>query len=162
MNYAYILLGTNLGHKITNLNTAMDEIDNKCGKIITQSDIYETAPWGKTEQPSFLNMVVKIETNCNAEVLLERLLSIEHKMGRIRNTKWGERILDLDILYFNNEITVKKQLKIPHPELHNRKFTLIPLCDIAADYKHPIFNISNRQLLERCQDKCEVTRLIIS
>jgi 2-amino-4-hydroxy-6-hydroxymethyldihydropteridine diphosphokinase len=157
MNFAYILLGTNLGDKITNLKTASDKISSAGGKIITHSSIYETSPWGIADQPSFLNQVVKLEFNYTAEVLLEKLLLIEKEMGRIREVKWGERIIDLDILYFNQEIIVKENLIIPHPELHNRRFTLVPLNEIAADYKHPVLNITNQQLLNRCTDKGTVT-----
>lgn len=153
MNYAYILLGTNIGDKIANLKTACAKISIDCGAIDDLSSIYETSPWGVTDQPPFLNMVIKVETKCTAEKLLKLLLFIEKEMGRLRLRKWGERLIDLDILYFNNEIIVKENLKIPHPELHNRKFTLIPLCDIAADFKHPVFNITTEYLLERCIDK---------
>jgi len=153
MNYAYILLGTNIGDKIANLKTACAKISIDCGTIHDLSSIYETSPWGVTDQPSFLNMVIKVETKCSAEKLLKLLLFIEKEMGRLRLRKWGERLIDLDILYFNNEIIVKENLKIPHPELHNRKFTLIPLCDIAGDFKHPVFNITTEHLLERCIDK---------
>ncbi|HWZ22542.1 MAG TPA: 2-amino-4-hydroxy-6-hydroxymethyldihydropteridine diphosphokinase [Cytophagaceae bacterium] len=153
MNYAYILLGTNIGDKIANLKTACAKISIDCGTIYDLSSIYETSPWGVTDQPSFLNMVIKVETKCSAEKLLKLLLFIEKEMGRLRLRKWGERLIDLDILYFNNEIIVKENLKIPHPELHNRKFTLIPLCDIADDFKHPVFNITTEHLLKRCIDK---------
>jgi 2-amino-4-hydroxy-6-hydroxymethyldihydropteridine diphosphokinase len=162
MNFAYILLGTNLGDKITNLKTASDKISSLCGNIIIRSGIYETSPWGITDQPSFLNQVIKIESKFTAEKLLENLLFIEKEMGRVRNIKWGERIIDLDILYFNDEIIVKENLKIPHPELHNRKFTLVPLNEIAADYKHPVLNVTNQQLLNRCTDKGIVTNISIS
>ncbi len=162
MNFAYILLGTNLGDKITNIETAIEKISSLCGKVSTRSALYETSPWGILDQPSFLNQVIKIESTITAEELLEKLLLIEKELGRIRAIKWGERIIDLDILYFNNEIIVKENLKIPHPELHNRKFTLVPLNEIAADYKHPVLNVTNRQLLHRCTDKGTVTTFSIS
>ena len=153
MNNAYILLGTNIGDKTGNLKTACDKITAHCGTILSHSAIYETSPWGIEDQPSFLNRVIKLETKHSATELLELLLEIEKEMGRIRDKKWGERIIDLDILYFNEEIIVKENLKIPHPELHNRKFTLIPLAEVAPDFIHPVFNVSTKQLLERCVDK---------
>ena len=159
MNFAYILLGTNLGDKITNLKTAFNKISSTCGSIIIYSGIYETSPWGITDQPSFLNQVIKIGFNNTAPELLEKLLLIEKEMGRTRDVKWGERIIDLDILYFNSEIIVQENLKIPHPELHNRKFTLVPLTEIAAGYKHPVFNVTNQQLLKRCTDQGAVTSI---
>jgi 2-amino-4-hydroxy-6-hydroxymethyldihydropteridine diphosphokinase len=162
MNFVYILLGTNLGDKITNLKTATEKISSVCGNIILRSMLYETSPWGITDQPSFLNQVIKIESTFTAEELLDKLLLIEKELGRIRDIKWGERIIDLDILYFNDEIIVKENLKIPHPELHNRKFTLVPLNEIAADYKHPVLNVTNQQLLNRCADKGTVTIIPVS
>ena len=153
MNTVYILLGTNIGDRLANLKTACAKISIDCGTIADRSSIYETSPWGITDQPSFLNMVIKVETKCAPEKVLKLLLFIEKEMGRIRERKWGERLIDLDILYFNDEIIVKENLKIPHPELHNRRFTLIPLSDIAGDYRHPVFNVTNDQLLARCIDK---------
>ncbi len=158
MNIAYILLGTNIGDKGTNLSIATTTMSAEVGRIRIRSSIYETAPWGITTQPSFLNQVIAVETLLTAEKLLEILLSIETKMGRVRALKWGERLIDLDILYFNNDIVVKENLKIPHPELHNRKFTLIPLVEIAPYFKHPIFNVSNQLLLNRCLDTGIVTK----
>lgn len=158
MNYAYILLGTNIGDRIVNLKTACDKINSSCGSIVSLSSIYNTAPWGITNQPDFLNMVVKLETKYSASELLELLLGIEKEMGRSRDKKWGERLIDLDILYFNNEIVVKENLKIPHPHLHERFFTLIPLSEIAENFIHPVFNISTKKLLERCGDKGEVMK----
>lgn len=155
-------MGTNIGDKIANLKTACTKISIDCGAINDQSSIYETSPWGINDQPSFLNMVVKIETKCTAEKLLRLLLFVEKEMGRIRERKWGERLIDLDILYFNNEIIVKENLKIPHQELHNRKFTLIPLAEIAADFMHPVLNISSKQLLDRSIDKGSVIKIALS
>jgi 2-amino-4-hydroxy-6-hydroxymethyldihydropteridine diphosphokinase len=158
MNYAYVLLGTNIGEKNTNLKTACNKINSSCGSLLSFSSIYNTSPWGITDQPDFLNMVVKLETKYAAPELLELLLGIEKEMGRSRDKKWGERIIDLDILYFNQEIIVKENLKIPHPHLHERCFTLIPLSEIAEDFIHPVFNVSTKKLLERCEDKGEVTK----
>ncbi len=158
-NFAFILLGTNLGDKSSALQQALDTIE-KNGIIIQQkSAVYQTSPWGNTNQPTFYNMVIKIETSLNPVELLDNLLGIEAMMGRKRIEKWGERIIDLDILFYNNDIHVKSMLKIPHPNLHERKFTLIPLCEIAPQHLHPVYNVSCETLLSRCTDKGTVSKL---
>ncbi len=159
MNIAYLLLGTNLGNKSNNLAIASQKISLDCGNIIIRSNIYETSPWGVTDQPVFYNQVIKLETENTAQKLLEIILLIELGMGRARELKWGERVIDIDILYFNNEIINDQNLSIPHPEIPNRKFTLVPLCELAADYKHPFLNVSNQQLLYACKDSGIVTKI---
>jgi 2-amino-4-hydroxy-6-hydroxymethyldihydropteridine diphosphokinase len=159
MNKVYILLGTNLGEKITNLKTACDKISSTCGKIVQRSSLYETTPWGNSDQPVFVNGVIELETLLSSEVLLHQLLEIEKQMGRIRIQKWGERLIDLDILYYNDFIASSETLKIPHPELQNRNFTLVPLCEIAPDFIHPIFQRTTQELLKDCTDKETVIKI---
>jgi 2-amino-4-hydroxy-6-hydroxymethyldihydropteridine diphosphokinase len=159
MNRAYILLGTNLGDRTANLATAYARLNKLCGTLIQRSSVYETAPWGVTNQPSFLNSVVCLDTLHTADRLLDLLLQIEQEMGRVRKQKWGERIIDLDILYFNRAIIPAPSLTVPHPALHLRRFTLQPLCEIAPDFIHPVFNVSNGQLLQRCPDHSFVAKL---
>jgi 2-amino-4-hydroxy-6-hydroxymethyldihydropteridine diphosphokinase len=161
MNTAYILLGTNLGDKITNIKTACGLIDLEAGKVVKSSGLYETSPWGNTDQSYFINQVIALETIHEAEKLLEILLEIEKKMGRVRMLKWGERIIDLDILYFNNSILSSERLTIPHPELHRRRFTLVPLCEIAAGYVHPMLQLTNQVLLDGCEDRGAVTKTFV-
>ena len=157
----YLLLGSNLGNRLKNLQTAVTEIKAQAGKLQKESAVYETAPWGVQDQPAFLNQVLCISTDKSPEVLMNCLLQIEKKLGRQRKDKWTERTIDLDILYYGSEIVVKKDLKIPHKELHNRQFTLVPLNEIAPDFRHPIFNLSTSNLLEQCGDKLEVHKFKI-
>lgn len=158
MNKAYILLGTNMGNKMAHLQMAIEQMNLQNILLVQQSNIYKTAAWGNTEQDDFYNQVIEVATELSAEILLQTLLEIETKMGRTRNQKWEARIIDLDILYFNNEIIDTEKLKVPHPYLHVRRFTLIPLNEIAANYIHPIFNKINSELLANCSDGSEVIK----
>lgn len=157
----YILLGTNLGDRFQNLLTAKNELEMSLGKITSKSGIYETAAWGITNQPSFLNQVLRIETNKSPNKTLKMILNIEAKMGRIREQKWGPRLIDIDILYFGNKIIDSENLKIPHPFLQDRKFTLLPLAEIASEFMHPIFKKNNQILLMECEDNSEVALIEI-
>jgi len=153
---ATILLGTNLGDQESNLGKACELITNQIGPILNQSSVYKTAAWGITDQPDFLNQVIEIETSLIPQVLLEACLSIEDQMGRVRKQKWGERIIDIDILYFDDEIINSSHLTIPHPGIQDRRFTLVPLVEIAANYVHPILRKTHVALLEECNDKSDV------
>jgi 2-amino-4-hydroxy-6-hydroxymethyldihydropteridine diphosphokinase len=158
MNKAYFLTGGNLGNRQLNLQQAKKEIDEQCGKVINASSLYETAAWGNTNQPSFLNQALKVETSLNAKQLIRKILKIEKMMGRTRNEKYGPRIIDIDILLFNAEIYDYDFLKIPHPELQNRRFALLPLAEIAAEIIHPVFNKTIAQLLNECPDELDVKK----
>jgi 2-amino-4-hydroxy-6-hydroxymethyldihydropteridine diphosphokinase len=160
MNIAYVLLGTNKGSKLINLQQALSQLVVSKIKPLHLSAIYETAAWGNTNQDSFFNAVIKIETKLNAHQLMELLLTIETKMGRVRNElKWQPRLIDLDILYFNDEVITSDFITVPHLFLHKRRFTLIPLVEIAATFIHPILKLSNQQLLDICEDNSEVIKL---
>jgi 2-amino-4-hydroxy-6-hydroxymethyldihydropteridine diphosphokinase len=155
---AVILLGTNLGDKLSMLESAKKSIQNKIGDITKSSSIYETAAWGNTNQPSFLNCIVQVFTDFSPQILLEKLLNIEAEMGRIRLEKWAPRTIDLDILYYNNEVISNENLIIPHPQIQNRRFTLLPLFEILPDFIHPVLGISNLDLLSICEDSSEVVK----
>lgn len=157
MNSCYILLGTNLGDKSANLENARIHLEETTGVILQSSSIYETAPWGKSEQDSFLNQVLKLSTDRDPQELLNKCLGIEKQMGRVRIEKWTERIIDIDILYFNNEIHVSTSLIVPHPEIQNRRFTLEPLAEISPDYLHPKLMMTNQRLLDMCNDSLSVS-----
>jgi 2-amino-4-hydroxy-6-hydroxymethyldihydropteridine diphosphokinase len=160
MNQAYILLGTNLGDKKANLQQAILSISANLISIVSYSGIYETAAWGNTNQDNFYNQVIEVNTELSATDLLQILLQIETQMGRVRNQKWEARIIDLDILYFNHEIIDTENLKVPHPYLHVRRFTLAPLVQITPEFLHPVFNKTNTALLENCSDNSEVKLVV--
>ena len=155
-NYVYLLLGSNLGDRLQVMQTARELIQKEIGEIHAISSVYETAPWGVLDQPAFLNQVVKIQTELKAEEVLRIILEIEHDLGRVRYERWGARVIDIDILYFRNLILNSARLTIPHPRLHERRFTLAPLAEIAPDYVHPVLNKSSLQLLASCPDDSEV------
>jgi 2-amino-4-hydroxy-6-hydroxymethyldihydropteridine diphosphokinase len=157
MNVAYLILGGNIGDRLENLKKTLALIDKNAGKIIKRSDVFITAAWGKTDQPDFYNQAVQIETMLTPKDLLNELLRIEAAAGRIRNgEKWGERTMDIDILFYNNEIILEDHLKIPHPHLQDRKFVLAPLAQIAPEYMHPQLNKTTSNLLKECGDTLEV------
>lgn len=157
MNHkAYLLLGSNLGQRETNLRMARSLIENSAGGILQSSKVYESAAWGKEDQPHFLNQVIQIQTSFNPYALLEKLLWIETTLGRLRAVKWGERIIDIDILFYEDEIIQDKALTIPHPGIPKRRFTLIPLNEIAPALIHPQLNKTISQLLTTCDDKLKV------
>lgn len=156
INGVYILSGSNLGDRMANLAQAMQAIEKQAGTLIAQSQLYETAAWGLKKQPSFLNQVIEIQTPLSPEALLDILLYIEKQMGRERKQKWGERLIDLDILYYGDLVTESPQLQIPHPHIAARRFTLVPLCELAPLLPHPLLGKTQLQLLKECPDPLEV------
>ncbi len=154
-----LLIGGNMGNRPDFIAQATTKIIQQIGAITTASSLYETRAWGLEGQPDFLNQVLVCSTSKNAYESLETCLNIEKELGRDRKEKWGSRTIDIDILYFDHEIIATADLKIPHPYLHERRFTLVPLVEVMPDYLHPVFNVSNTQLLGRCEDMLEVTEL---
>lgn len=160
MNTTCLILGSNLGDKLNNLQQAVQLIKKEIGRVVNQSDIYVTAAWGNTSQPDFVNQAIAVDTDLSPTDLLQKILTIEKKIGRVRDQqKWKERIIDIDILFFNDTIINTSDLTIPHPYLQERKFVLIPLLEIAQEYIHPIFNKSIKTLLQECTDTLEVKRI---
>lgn len=153
----FLLLGTNLGDRKKNLTIARNAIELAVGPLTNASAVYETAAWGKTNQPEFLNQAVEVQTMLPPEKVLEEILGIERSMGRKRDIKWGARIMDIDILLYENEIIDTPHLRVPHPELPNRRFALVPLTEIAGDVVHPINEKTIRSLLASCLDTLAVT-----
>lgn len=153
-----MLIGGNIGNRQRNLDEALSLI-GKQATIISVSPVYETAAWGKTDQDSFLNQAVEIRTAASAPQLLDQLLDIEVKMGRKRGEKFGPRIIDIDIIFFNNAIINLPQLKIPHPAVQDRRFVLKPLNDIAPGYEHPVLKKNVNSLLVQCRDPLSVRKM---
>ena len=159
MSTAYLLIGGNLGNRKQNLRTAISLINEQCGPLTKSSSIYETEAWGKTDQPSFLNQALEISTSLNARQLMRMILKIEKEMGRVRKEKLGPRIIDIDILLFDNEIHDLRFLKVPHPEMQNRRFVLVPLAELNASLQHPVLKKTIAELLEECPDNLEVRKI---
>ncbi|GAB3983683.1 2-amino-4-hydroxy-6-hydroxymethyldihydropteridine diphosphokinase [Spirosoma terrae] len=151
-----LLLGANLGDRVDTLRKAVSLIKERIGSIDQQSSLYKTAAWGVTEQPDFLNQVVRIDTDLTPESVLEQTQRIEQELGRIRREKWGARAIDIDILYYDQRIILTETLTIPHPYLHQRRFTLVPLAEVAPDFVHPVLQKTTLELLAGCEDTGEV------
>lgn len=159
METAFLGLGSNLGDREGNLRKAIMEISRSAGKVVASSPVYETEPWGFRSEQDFLNMAVRLETDLGASELLMRLLEIEKQLGRKRTgEQYSSRVIDIDILLYGDLIINENGLKIPHPRLHQRKFVLVPLCDIAPDAIHPVYKKSLSELLRSCNDQNEVRK----
>lgn len=135
-------------------------MEQTVGNIIAKSSLYETAAWGLEEQPDFLNMAICIETALSPQELLVAIQQVELNLGRQRTLKWGQRTLDIDILFYNRDVINDPQLTIPHPLLQERRFALTPLADIAPAFIHPILNKTIAQLLEDCTDPLPATLIV--
>jgi 2-amino-4-hydroxy-6-hydroxymethyldihydropteridine diphosphokinase len=146
MSVVYISIGSNLGDRESNFRTALERFKQKGMIIRSESSRYETEPWGVKDQPRFLNMAVEITTELSPEELLRTLKDIETEMGRNKTFKWGPRIIDLDILLFDDIILDGEDLRIPHPFMHERDFVLKPLAEIAPDVKHPVLQKRIKEL----------------
>jgi len=142
-----IALGSNLGDREMNLKTAIVKMKGRCMYIEKLSSFVETEPYGYTDQPKFLNAVCLVETDLSPRTLLNTLLEIEREMGRVRTVKWGPRVIDLDIVFYEDLIVNEEGLIIPHPDAHNRLFVLEPLSEIAPDLVHPVLKKTVQELL---------------
>jgi 2-amino-4-hydroxy-6-hydroxymethyldihydropteridine diphosphokinase len=141
----YLSLGSNLGDRSANLHAAIDQL-RALGEVVAVSSFYETEPVELTAQPWFLNCAVKLETGKMPKQLLAAILAIEQQMGRRRTLKKGPRIIDIDILLFGSSVIEMKGLTVPHPAMHERRFVLDPLTEIAPDIRHPVFKQTIREL----------------
>ncbi len=156
---AYLLLGTNLGDRADNLKNAITLIGNEVGNVFAASGVYETAAWGKTDQPSFLNQAIGVKTHLQPLTLLSTLLDIEQQMGRVRLERWGERLIDIDIIFYADLIFSNNELHLPHPEMHRRRFVLEPLNEIAKDFIHPVLKEKVSSILFNLSDKLTVEKI---
>lgn len=156
MSPLFLLLGTNLGDRRAMLAQARMLVAERVGPIRQQSGSYETAPWGVTDQPTYLNQVLEVETDLSPEAVLAHTQAIEQQLGRVRLAKWGSRLIDIDLLYQGSLIRQTESLTLPHPLLHERRFTLVPLVEIAPDFRHPVLQKTNRQLLAELADPGDV------
>ena len=155
----FLLLGSNLGDRHRYLQKAIGHIGIDIAPVVKLSSVYETQSWGKTDEPDYLNQVIMIKTELSPQVVLEKILNIEKILGRKREEKWGSRIIDIDILFYGSLVISEPGLNIPHPELHNRRFTLAPLSEIAPDFIHPVLKKNILQLKTELKDSLIVKKL---
>ena len=159
-NYVFLGLGTNLGDREALLNKALELITESVGPVSASSGIYETEPWGFKSGNNFLNMVAQVHTDLNPADLLKKLALIENQLGRKRGSrKYVSRTIDIDILLYGDRVIDRPDLKIPHPLIHERRFVLVPLCDLAPDLLHPVLNKTFAVLLKECRDHRNVKRI---
>ena len=156
----YVLLGGNLGDKKRIFSEALALLNSRVGALTNQSSIYETEPWGFESSDLFWNQAIEIETNLSPMSVLSQTKKIEQDLGRVRKSnQYDSRLIDIDILFHGDFIHNQKDLVIPHPRLQDRKFALLPLCEIAPDLIHPVFQKTIRQLLIECTDKLNVDKI---
>jgi len=156
----YLLLGSNLGNRLSYLQQAADYINQQTGRVVQSSYVYETQSWGNTTVPDYLNQVLHLQTELLPHDLLAQLLQIELKLGRERTEKWGSRTVDIDILFYGEQVINDVDLVVPHPQLHNRRFTLEPLAEIAPDFVHPVLKKTISLLKIELSDNLQVKKYI--
>ena len=158
---AYILLGANLGNKLATFIRAKEQVANRVGRIVRQSGVYESEAWGFVANEPFYNQVLEVETALAPSALLSELLTIEGNLGRVRSSsvEYQSRPIDIDILLYGDQQVSLPTLTIPHPRMHERMFTLVPLSELIPDYIHPTLKKPVRVLLKECPDKGEVRRV---
>jgi 2-amino-4-hydroxy-6-hydroxymethyldihydropteridine diphosphokinase len=159
MHSVFLLLGSNLGNRKLFLQQAIEHIEREIAPVIKASSVYETQSWGKTDLPDYLNQVISLETDLEAIIVLQKILAIELELGRHRDEKWGSRIIDIDILFYDEAIINLPGLQIPHPELHKRRFTLEPLSEIAPLLVHPVINKNILDIKNSLDDNLLIKKL---
>jgi len=163
MKGIYLLLGSNLGDRLSQFQQAVRLLNQEGLKIVDISPIYETEPWGFTDQPTFLNVVIEVQTNADPHHVLAICQSVEKALGRVREMKWGARIIDIDILFFQDLQLNEVELTIPHPGISDRRFALLPLCDLIPDQRHPATGLTLKEMLLQLPDdaSCHKTDLVL-
>ncbi len=160
MHQVFLSIGGNLGNKRANFDKVYTHIQNELGCIVLRSSVYETPAWGFVSEDSFWNQVLCIETLLNPSEMLEKIKKIDAAFGRKRSGNgYSSREMDIDILYFDDNIINTENLTIPHPLLHKRLFVLVPLAEIAPDFVHPVLKLSSLEMLRICDDKSEIKKL---
>ncbi len=159
MNDIFLSLGSNLGDRGANLQTALVDLEQWDVRVLRTSSIYKTEPFGKKDQQDFFNMAVQVKTDRSPEDLLMVLHAIERSLGRERKEKWGPRSIDADILFYGERVLEDPELTIPHLHLTERKFVLVPLAEIAPKFVHPVLKKTVEELLNECSDEGKVTLL---
>jgi len=159
MHNVFLLLGSNLGNRQLFLREAIEHIETDISPVLKTSSIYETQSWGKTDAPDYLNQVILLKTALSARAVLQQILNIEHTLGRRRDEKWGSRTIDIDILFYGSDIIDEPGLHVPHPRLHERRFTLEPLAEIAPGFIHPLLNKNILEIKNELIDDLLVKKL---
>jgi 2-amino-4-hydroxy-6-hydroxymethyldihydropteridine diphosphokinase len=155
----FLLLGTNLGDRAGHLAAARTALAARAGHLVSISALYETAAWGRTDQPGFLNQAIALSSSLNAHALLEVMLDIEQSQGRERREHWGPRVIDIDLLLYSDQVIDTPTLQVPHPRMPLRRFALMPLAEIAGDVLHPTLHKKISELLAECPDQLAVKKL---
>lgn len=159
MHQVYLLTGSNIGDRKKHLQHAIQQLNIVAGEVISTSSVYETAPWGVTDQDAYLNQAILLQTNLLPAELFSALKKIEENEGRTSQIKYAPRTLDIDILFYDDLILETEVLTIPHPRLHLRKFVLVPMNEIAAEFFHPILKKKIKMLLKNCEDELAVIKI---
>ncbi len=161
MHDCFLLLGSNLGNRSEILSRAGQEINDKIGEIRMRSSVYETEAWGFKAEQFFLNLVIQVDTELSAESVLKRIFKIERGLGRVRNSKgFASRAIDIDILFYDDEVIDDPQLQVPHPRLHERMFALVPLMEIDPGKMHAKLQKTISDLFLQCTDQLEVKKFM--
>lgn len=155
----FLLLGTNLGDRAGYLAAARTALAARAGHVVNASALYETEAWGRTGQPAFLNQAIALSSALEAQTLLKIMLEIEQSLGRERREHWGPRVIDIDLLLYNDLIIDTPSLQVPHPRMPVRRFALMPLAEIAGNVVHPVLHKTISELLAECPDQLAVKKL---
>jgi 2-amino-4-hydroxy-6-hydroxymethyldihydropteridine diphosphokinase len=161
MEICYLLLGSNAGDRLKYLRKAAEAIELIAGQVVQRSSIYETDAWGFVDNTAFLNQVIVVNTSLRADELMKKMLLAETELGRERARSgegYSARTIDIDLLFYGNHIINEPGLVVPHPRLHLRRFTLIPMAEIAPGFVHPVFNMSIARLESSCTDQLKAVK----
>ena len=152
----FFLLGSNLGDRVQLMADARHLIEARIAPLMCSSQLYESAPWGNTQQPYFLNQAIELQSDLAADVLLKACLSVEKQLGRRRAARYAPRSIDIDLLYYGQQVIQRPGLRLPHPEIARRRFTLVPMVEIAPNWMHPLLKKRQKELLLSCTDRLHV------